>query len=90
MALPSATDQGAVLAETAGFPADLPAAWAAATPDERNRIARLLFERVELKDDQVAGLTVQPEFAPFFWLDCQASAPAVVHERKRRASGRRR
>lgn len=89
MALPSAADQAAVLTETAGFLANLPTAWETATPEERNRIARLLFQQVALKDDRVATLTVQPDFAPFFWLDCQASETDVSKERKRRDSNPR-
>lgn len=76
------------LAETAAFLRDVPAAWAAADPDGRNEIARLLFASVSIKDDRVATVLVQPDYAPFFALDCQARAD-VSNERKRRDSNPR-
>ncbi len=63
---------GAALERAAAFLADLPAAWAAANQEQRNALARLLFEEVRIKDEWVAAMRPQPTFAPFFALDCQA------------------
>jgi hypothetical protein len=54
------------LTRAAGFLRDLPAAWATATPEQRNDVARLIFQRIEVKDDQVVAVVPQPDFAPFF------------------------
>ena len=63
---------GAALERAAAFLADLPAAWEAASPEQRNALARLLFEEVRIKDEWVAAVKPQLTFAPFFALDCQA------------------
>ena len=60
------TDRAHLLAETAALLRDLPAAWGAATPDQRNALAKLVFQSVEIKDDRVAAVVPQPDFAPFF------------------------
>ena len=60
------------LERSAGFLADLPAAWHAATDEQRNSLARLLFEEVRIKDEWVAAVKPQPTFASFFDLDCQS------------------
>ncbi len=54
------------LTQAAGFLRDLPAAWDAATPEQRNDLARLIFESIEIKDDRVIAVVPQPDFAPFF------------------------
>jgi site-specific DNA recombinase len=60
------TDRATMLTEAAALLRDLPAAWEAASPDQRNRLARLVFESVEVKDDQLVAVIAQPDFAPFF------------------------
>lgn len=64
--LEGATDWTTVLAQAAAFLRDLPAAWEAATPDQRNALARTVFQSVEITDGRVAAVVPQPEFAPFF------------------------
>jgi hypothetical protein len=56
------------LARAATFLSDLPAAWADATPDQRNASARFIFQKVEVEDVRVAAVVPQPDFAPFFVL----------------------
>ncbi len=53
----------------ARFLADVPAAWAAATPEQRNKLARCLFEQVWLKDKQVVAVKPLVELEPFFRLN---------------------
>ncbi len=60
------------LERAANFLADLPTAWHAASDEQRNALARLLFEEVRIKNEWVAAVKPQPTFAPFFDLDCQA------------------
>lgn len=50
------------------FLSDLPAEWAKATPAQRNALAQILFQKVEIKDDRVATVVPQSDFAPFFAL----------------------
>ena len=61
-----ATSQAEVLVQAATFLKDLPAAWEAATPEQRNALARLVFESIEIEDDRVIAVVPQPDFAPFF------------------------
>jgi hypothetical protein len=65
-------EQDGVLERAAAFLGDVPAAWRAATDEQRNALARLLFSEVRIKDDWVVAVGPQPSFAPFFDLDCQA------------------
>ncbi len=78
-----AEEQQAVLERTAAFLADLPSAWAAPNHEQRNRLARLLFEAVEIKDERVVAITPRPEFAPFFVLDwCERQEGRQVRKRR--------
>jgi hypothetical protein len=56
------------VARAAAFLRDLPAAWAVATPEQRNALARLIFQKVEIEDDRVVAVVPQPDFSPFFAL----------------------
>ena len=61
-----ATSQAEVLVQAADFLKDLPTAWAAANPEQRNALAGLVFETIEIEDDRVVAVVPQPDFAPFF------------------------
>jgi hypothetical protein len=50
----------------AKFLADLPSAWAVATPDERNRLARQLFGEAIIENRTVVAVKPRPELLPFF------------------------
>ena len=65
-------ERAGVLERAAAFLGDVPAAWRAATDEQRNALARLLFSEVRIKDDWVVAVGPQPGFAPFFDLDCQS------------------
>jgi hypothetical protein len=73
--LRSASARSDVLAQAAAFLRDLPAAWKAATPEQRNDLARLVFESVEVRDGQVIAVVVNPDFAPFFGVFGQQETP---------------
>jgi DNA invertase Pin-like site-specific DNA recombinase len=64
--LQTTTDRVALLRRVSTFLQDLPAAWAAATPEQRNALARTVLQSVEIRDDRVVAIVPQPEFAPFF------------------------
>jgi hypothetical protein len=55
-----------LLAKTAAFLRDLPAAWVAGRPEQRNALARLVFRSVEITDDRATAILVNADFAPFF------------------------
>ena len=57
------------LEKMAQFLADVPAAWSAATPEQRNKLARYLFDQVWLKDKKVIAVKPVPELEPFFRLN---------------------
>jgi site-specific DNA recombinase len=57
------------LEKMARFLADVPAAWAEATPEQRNKLARCLFDQVWLKDKEVIAVKPLPELEPFFRLN---------------------
>ncbi len=59
-------DMAAILVQTATLLRDLAAMWRQATQEERNTLARLAFQSVEIKDDRVAAIVPTPDFAPFF------------------------
>jgi hypothetical protein len=54
------------VAQAAALLRDLPAAWDKATAEQRNDLARLVFQSVEIRDDRVVAVLPTPEFAPFF------------------------
>jgi hypothetical protein len=64
--LRTTTTQADVLVRAATLLKDLPAAWDAATADQRNALARLVFESIEIEDDRVTAVVPQSDFAPFF------------------------
>jgi Recombinase len=51
---------------------DLRTAWAVSNQEERNHLARAVFEDVRVLDDRVVGLKPRPAFAPFFVLNDEA------------------
>ena len=53
----------------AQFLADIPAAWDVATQEQRNKLARTLFDQVWIKDKSVVGVKPRPELEPFFRLN---------------------
>jgi hypothetical protein len=53
----------------ARFLADVPAAWEAATQEQRHTLARTLFDEAWMKDQMVVAVKPQPELEPFFRLN---------------------
>lgn len=57
------------LEKLAQFLTDVPAAWVAATPEQRNKLVRCLFYQVWLKDKTVIAVKPAPDLEPFFQLN---------------------
>ena len=57
------------LDQLAQFLSDVPAAWDSATQEQRNKLARALFDQVWVKDKIVVGVKPRPELEPFFRLN---------------------
>ena len=53
----------------AEFLADVPAAWDAATQEQRNKLARCLFDQVWLRNKEVVAVKARAEVDPFFRLN---------------------
>jgi site-specific DNA recombinase len=87
-ALQPIENRSVVLSQVTAFLADLSMAWDAATSEERNALARTLFERLILKNNQVESVRPRPEYRPFFALD-YAERQMCGKERKRRDSNPR-
>ena len=65
-----------VLAVLGEFLSDVSVAWEKATQEQRNRLARRLFEFAQVKDENVVSVRPQPELRPFFQIseDCQSKS----------------
>lgn len=66
LGLRGTSDWASMLTQVAAFLRDVPAAWLVATPEQRNDLARLIFQSIEVKDDRIVLVVPQPDFAPFF------------------------
>jgi DNA invertase Pin-like site-specific DNA recombinase len=67
--LQPAPKQADHLKRLAQFLADVPTAWRAATQEQRNKLARTLFDQVWLEDKTVVAVKPRPELEPFFRLN---------------------
>jgi len=61
-------EQSLVLEQLANFLKSVVVAWKEATQDQRNRLARQLFDEIWVKDKQVIAVKPRPELEPFFKL----------------------
>ncbi|MCK4354444.1 MAG: recombinase family protein, partial [Dehalococcoidia bacterium] len=57
------------LGKLAKFLSSVAKAWKEANQEQRNKLARTLFQEIWIKDKQVVALKPQPEFEPFFRLN---------------------
>ncbi len=68
-ALPPATsDKKDVLERLAGYLQNVGKAWSDATQEQRNRLAKTLFEGLRVEDRTIKGVTPQIEFTPLLVL----------------------
>lgn len=68
----TAADERERLRGLADLIADVAKGWELATQEQRNRLARLLFEEVVIDNEKVVAVKPRPELAGFFALDCQS------------------
>ncbi|MCH8869974.1 MAG: hypothetical protein IIC85_09700, partial [Chloroflexi bacterium] len=68
---PPPVDHGETLDKLAGFLQDLALAWEAADYEQRNKLARCLFEEIWVRDKKVVAVKPRGEFEPFFRLNLE-------------------
>lgn len=73
-ATPAPIEMADLIVRAAELLRDLPSAWASATPKQRNDLARVILQSVEIDGDRVVAVVPQPEFSPFF-VDRSRSEP---------------
>ncbi len=73
-------ERGRELGRLAEFLGSVATAWDAATQEQRNKLARTLFEEIWSEDATVAAVKPRPELEPFFRLnlECQSKDIAVA------------
>jgi site-specific DNA recombinase len=82
-----ATEQGPGVGDRlAGYLADIASAWAVATPEERNKIARELFSEVIVENKTAVAVVPRPAIRPFFESIACHTPDEMSRWRKRRAS----
>ncbi len=81
--LAPAEDQARGLERLALFLKDIAEAWKQADQQQRNRLARQLFDVVWIKDKKVLAVTPRPEFKPFFDLQYEGLSQGVLQWRPR-------
>ena len=65
-------DKNKLLERLAQFLANVTDAWDEASQEQRNKLARCLFQEVWIKDREVVAVKPQPEIKPFFDLNYEA------------------
>ena len=76
-------NQDKSLEKLALFLEDVSEAWKQADEQQRNRLAKQLFDIVWIKDKKVLAVTPRPEFKPFFDLQYEGLSQGVMHMRPR-------
>jgi hypothetical protein len=86
-ALDMDSDKSDDLARLASFLRDVHEAWTAASAEQKNRLARVLFSTVWVSGGQVVGVEPRPELEPFFRLTQQPSEELSTAVGKWRSRG---
>jgi site-specific DNA recombinase len=73
----------------ADFLADVAGAWQLATPAERNKLARQLFNGVVIENKTAVAVVPRPDLHPFFAAAACQADPEMTFRRKRRGSAQR-
>ncbi len=71
------------LSKLALFLANIGEAWRVASGEQRNKLARTLFQEIWIKDSQVVAVRPQPELQPFFALNYEEFVNKVMKKRPR-------
>ena len=73
---PPPEDDTETLDRLASFLQDVALAWEAGDYEQRNRLARCLFEEIWVQDKKVVAVKPREEFEPFFRLNLDANEGA--------------
>ena len=76
--LDSARETKSRLEKLAEFLGNVASPWAAADQEQRNRLARLLFEGIQVKNDEVVALKPRPVLEPFFRLSYECHRKSIA------------
>ena len=67
-----AEDKGKLLERLAHFLSNVVDVWEEATQEQRNKLARTLFERIQIEDNKVVFVKPRPELEPFFQINFES------------------
>lgn len=73
-------DKPQVLSKLAHFLANVADAWREANQEQRNKLAKTLFEQIRVEDQKVVAVKPRPEFEPFFKLNFERQAKIIASE----------
>jgi hypothetical protein len=73
----------------AEFLTNIGEAWRAASAEQKNKLARTLFQEIWIKDNQVVAVKPQPELEPFFEFNYEEFVNKVMKKRPRWGSRQR-
>ena len=82
-ALAPEASQTTNLDRLAKFLTNIGEAWKVASGEQRNKLARTLFQEIWIKDNQVVAVKPQPELEPFFELNYEEFVNKVLKKRPR-------
>lgn len=71
------------LGKLAEFLSSVAKAWKEANQEQRNKLARTLFQEIWIKNKQIAAVKPQPEFEPFFKLNYEEFVNKSLKKRPR-------
>ena len=71
------------LGKLAQFLANVAGAWDEANQDQRNKLAKTLFEQILVENNKVVAVKPQPELEPFFELNYEEFVNKVMKKRPR-------
>jgi hypothetical protein len=77
-ALATPGEQGQVLGRLAHFLANVGNAWKEASQEQRNSLARTLFEDITAEDERVVAVRPRHEFEPFFKLNFERQTADIA------------
>jgi site-specific DNA recombinase len=71
-------DRSKLLEKLAHFLANVADAWKEATQEQRNKLARTLFERIQIEDNKVVFVKPRPELEPFFKMNFESHTKDIA------------
>ena len=68
------------LVKLAQFLANVAGAWDEANQEQRNKLAKTLFEKILVENNRVVAVKPRPEFEPFFKLNFDCHAKDIAYD----------